>query len=68
MKYKTDNNDELITILDSLNSSRWNDSDEWLKLYCFFLNENLPIDIFNEYNKKHSNKYDETLNKKLYLH
>ena len=48
-----------------MNSSRWNDYNEWLKLYCIFLNESLPINIFNEYSKKHSNKYDETLNTKV---
>ena len=36
-----------------------------LKLYCTFLNEKLPKDIFDEYSKKHNKKYDETLNKKV---
>ena len=65
IKYQYNNDYELITILDSLNSSRWNDYNEWLILYCIFLNENLPKGIFDKYSKKHSNKYDETLNKKV---
>jgi hypothetical protein len=36
-----------------------------LKLYCIFLNENLPIELFDEYSKKHSKKYNETSNKKV---
>jgi hypothetical protein len=61
----TDDNDELISILDALSSSRWNDYEEWLKLYCIFLNENLPMELFDEYSKKHSKKYNETSNKKV---
>ena len=48
-----------------MKSWRWSNYEEWLKLYCIYLNENLPIELFNEYSKKHRNKCDETLNKRV---
>lgn len=44
--------EELILILDSLHEKRYNDYNCWLHIYFVFINENLPLSIFDNFSKK----------------
>jgi P4 family phage/plasmid primase-like protien len=57
---------DLIRCLDSLDSSRWDDYDTWIKLCFLFINEGYDIKIFENYSKKSKhykqNKNDSIIN------
>ena len=58
------NNKDVYKILDFLNVERYNNYNDWLYLNMIFINENLDLNILNNYCKK-SSKYNETNNKKI---
>jgi P4 family phage/plasmid primase-like protien len=62
---KPNNENDITDILEHLDKSRFNNYDEWLKLYFIFVNENYDLDIFDDYSSSCSNYNKE--NNKLIL-
>ena len=50
-------NNDIKTILDNINPSRFDDYNDWLSLYMIFKNCNLDMSLFYKYSEK-SNKYN----------
>jgi P4 family phage/plasmid primase-like protien len=55
----------LNTILDNLNPDRFINYTYWINIYMIFKNEELDLDLFNYYSKKHYKKYNEEKNNKI---
>jgi P4 family phage/plasmid primase-like protien len=51
--------DHIKKVLKGLNSYRCNDYDDWLKIAMIFVNERLPLDLFDDFSKqsKHYNEH-----------
>jgi P4 family phage/plasmid primase-like protien len=58
------NDKTLKKILDNLNTKRFDNYDYWLTMAMIFVNENLNLNIFNDYSKK-SSKYNKDGNDKI---
>ena len=56
---------KLIKLLDGLKSDRWIEFTSWIIIYWVFVNENLDLNIFNSYSKKHSPDYNQENNNKI---
>lgn len=56
--------DDLRTIMSNLNRSRFDGYTDWMKMAFIFINDNLDLEIFNEFSRL-SPKYDEEANTKL---
>jgi P4 family phage/plasmid primase-like protien len=56
--------DDLITLLESIKKSRWENFEDWLHIYWIFINEKLDISLFHKYSKQ-SEKYDAEKNERI---
>jgi len=69
-EYKSNNNqvknddDDIKIILENLNSSRFDDYNDWLSMYMIFKNCNLDMSLFYEYSER-SDKYNKVENDKI---
>ena len=59
-----DSNAELIKILDNLKTARWDRWLDWFNIFCIFVNEDYPLNIFDSFSRR-SNKYNEYDNKRV---
>jgi P4 family phage/plasmid primase-like protien len=60
----SNNENEINSILEHLDKSRFNNYDEWLKLYFIFVNENYDLELFDNYSSSCSN-YNKNNNKSI---
>jgi P4 family phage/plasmid primase-like protien len=51
-------------IIDGLNPDRFDNYNDWISLYMIFINEDLDLELLNEYCKK-SSKYNEKVNNNI---
>ena len=56
---------EIYKLLEGLNKKRWDNYHDWLIIRFVFLNENLDLEIFEEFSRK-SKSYNEAKNKEIY--
>ena len=59
-----DTDDEIFNICKHLNKKRFNDFEDWFKIYCTFINEGYDLNIFETLSKT-SKKYNKENNKKI---